>query len=73
MQKIQTIFNKRKTGIREEKMGRGRQMKNWPETIREDLRGLLLMWGDALEVGRKGMIGGNALPDVQLCTGRTMR
>src|SRR6218665_3530263 len=29
--------------------GRGRPRKNWPETIREDLRGLKLTWEDALD------------------------
>ena len=33
----------------EGKRGRGRQRKNWPETIREDLRGLELTWEDALD------------------------
>ena len=31
------------------KSGRGRPRKNWPETIREDLRGLELAWEDALD------------------------
>ena len=31
------------------KRGRGRPMKNWPETIREDLRGLELTRKDALD------------------------
>jgi len=31
------------------KRGRGRPRKNWPETIRGDLRILELMWEDALD------------------------
>src|SRR6218665_526704 len=31
------------------KRGRGRPRKNWPETIRKDLRGLELTWEDALD------------------------
>jgi len=31
------------------KGGRGRPMKNWPETVHEDLRGLELKWEDALD------------------------
>jgi len=53
------------------KRGRGKPRKNWPETIREDLKGLNLTWKMLSTRRKTGMDGGNALSDVQFCTGRT--
>jgi len=48
----------------------GRSRKNWPETIREDLRGFGLTWEDALDAVEDRDGWRKALPDVQICTGK---
>jgi len=53
------------------KEGRGRPRKNWPETSREYLQGLDLMWENAFDVPEDMMGGGNAMHDVQFRKGRT--
>src|SRR6218665_2295605 len=53
------------------KKRRGRPRKNWPETIREDLRGLELTWKMLSTRRKTEMVGGNALRDMLPSTGRT--
>ena len=53
------------------KRGRRRPRRNWPESIREELRGQNPTWKDALDAAVDRMDGENALPNAQFCTERT--